>query len=210
MSLRLCIHPVNPQPRLIAEAALSVKSGRVIVFPTDSGYALGCCLEGKQASDRIRTIRQLEKNHHFTLICRNLSEIASYAFIDNPTYRLLKSHTPGAYTFLLKATPEVPRRLQHPKRRTIGIRVPDCPIALALLDELCEPLMSVSLILPSESDPLCDPDEIFDRLDKVVDVIIDGGYTPAQPTSVIDLYSSQPVIVREGRGDLSDFRPSSG
>jgi len=206
MSLCLHIHPEDPQPRLIQTAALHVKKGAVIVFPTDSGYALGCHLNDKGATDRIRSIRQLSEKHHFTLMCRDLSEIATYAFVDNPTYRLLKAHTPGAYTFLLKATPEVPRRLQQAKRKTIGVRVPDCKTALHLLEELQEPLMSVSLIMPGKVDPLFDPEEIYNHIHKMVDVIIDGGYTPAQPTSIIDLSSSQPIILREGKGDLTDFR----
>ena len=175
MSLLLSIHPKNPQDRLIQEAAELVRQGAVIVFHTDSGYALGCRLDDKQATDRIRLIRQLPEKHHFTLMCRDLSEIATYAFVDNFTYRFLKAHTPGAYTFLLKATSEVPRRLQHPKRKTIGIRVPDCKIALELLKAIEEPLMSVSLILPDETIPLHDPEEIHEKLDKIIDVIIDGG-----------------------------------
>lgn len=207
MAVFLPIHPENPQSRLIKQAVDIIQQGGVVIYPTDSGYALGCQLDDKAAADRIRQIRQLPEKHHFTLMCRDLSEIATYAVVDNSTYRLLKAHTPGAYTFLLKATPEVPRRLQHPKRKSIGIRVPDCKIALDLLTMLNEPLMSVSLIMPQETDPLFDPEDIHERLQGVVDVIIDGGYAGLKSTSVIDLYQNgQPVIVREGSGDLTDFR----
>ncbi|OGT06563.1 MAG: threonylcarbamoyl-AMP synthase [Gammaproteobacteria bacterium GWF2_41_13] len=209
MALFLHIHPDNPQARLLKQAIEIIKRGGIIIYPTDSGYALGCQLDNKAAADRIRQIRQLSETHHFTLMCRDLSEIATYAVVDNATYRLLKAHTPGAYTFLLKATPEVPRRLQHPKRKSIGIRVPDCRIALDLLAMLNEPLMSVSLIMPQETDPLFDPEEIYERLQNLVDIIIDGGYSGLASTSVIDLYqSNEPVIVREGSGDLTDFRNS--
>jgi len=199
------IHPQNPQQRLIDQSVEIIRDGGVIVYPTDSAYAIGCQLNNKEALDRIRQIRGLDKNHHFTLVCRDLSEIATYAEVDNSTFRLLKSLTPGAYTFLLKATKEVPKRLLHPKRKTIGIRVPDCPIALAMLETLGEPLMSSTLMMPGETMPMFDPDEIFERLDNRVDLVIDGGPCSLDPTSVIDLYDSTPVVIRAGKGNVSQF-----
>ncbi len=204
-SLFLHIHPENPQPRLIQQAIDVVRNGGIMVFPTDAAYVIGCHLEDKSAVDRIRALRQLDKKHHFTLICRDLSEIATYAHVNNPTYRLLKSHTPGPYTFILRATNEVPRRLQHPKRKTIGIRVPDCPIALSLLEELNEPLMCTTLIMPGQQDPLFDPENIDEKLSNQVDVIVDGGYGDVFPTSVIDLFHETPIIIRSGKGDTSEF-----
>ena len=175
MSDYLSIHPENPQQRLIAKAAAIVRKGGVIVYPTDSVYAIGCHIGDKQAMDRIRSIRQLDKNHNFTLMCRDLSELASYARVDNSAFRSLKAQTPGPFTFILPATSEVPRRLMHPKRKTIGLRVPDSPIAQALLDELGEPMMSVTLILPGDEYPLSDPYDIRAALEAHVDVLIDGG-----------------------------------
>jgi tRNA threonylcarbamoyl adenosine modification protein (Sua5/YciO/YrdC/YwlC family) len=199
------IHPEDPQPRLIRRVGDIVRQGGVIVYPTDSSYALGCGIGEKSALDRIRTIRRVDDKHNLTLVCRDLSEITTYAKIDNRDYRLLKSLTPGAYTFIHKATKQVPRRLQHPKRKIIGIRVPDHPIAQALLAELDEPLMSTTLILPDDDMPLTDPYEIRDLLDHVVDVIIDGGYCGFEPTTVVDMTGDTPEVVRLGKGDAGLF-----
>jgi tRNA threonylcarbamoyl adenosine modification protein (Sua5/YciO/YrdC/YwlC family) len=199
------IHPEDPQPRLIRRVGDIVRQGGVIVYPTDSSYALGCGIGEKNALDRIRGIRRLDDKHNLTLVCRDLSEITAYAKIDNRDYRLLKSLTPGAYTFIHKATKQVPRRLQHPKRKIIGIRVPDHPIAQALLAELDEPLMSTTLILPDDDMPLTDPYEIRDLLDHAVDVVIDGGYCGIEPTTVVDMTGDTPEVVRLGRGDAGLF-----
>ena len=199
------IHPENPQMRLIKQAAAMVRDGAVIVYPTDSCYALGCHLGDKDAVTRIRQIRGLDENHYMTLMCRDLSELARYARVGNVQFRLLKNNTPGSYTFILDATKEVPRRLQHPKRNTIGMRIPDHPVALALLEELGEPLLSSTLILPNEEQPLNDAEEIRDHLDHQVDLILDGGAVGLDPTTVIDLTGDAPVLVRAGRGDLSPF-----
>jgi tRNA threonylcarbamoyl adenosine modification protein (Sua5/YciO/YrdC/YwlC family) len=203
MSQFFQIHAETPQPRLIRQAVDLLRGGAVIVYPTDSGYALGCLIGDKDAIERIRQIRRLDERHNFTLVCRDLSEIATYAKVDNSTYRLLKLLTPGAYTFILEATREVPRRLQHPKRKTIGIRVPDNAIAQALLTELGEPLMSTTLILPGDELPLTDPYEFRGQLERQVDLIIDGGYGDLEPTTVIDLVDGVPVVVRQGKGDAS-------
>ncbi|WP_127477384.1 L-threonylcarbamoyladenylate synthase [Sulfurivermis fontis] len=203
MSQFFQIHAGTPQPRLIRQAADLLRGGAVIVYPTDSGYALGCLSGDKDAIERIRQIRRLDERHNFTLVCRDLSEIATYAKVDNSTYRLLKQLTPGPYTFILDATREVPRRLQHPKRKTIGIRVPDNAIAQALLAELGEPLMSTTLILPGDDLPLSDPYEFRSQLERQVDLIIDGGYGDLEPTTVIDLVDGVPVVVRQGKGDAS-------
>lgn len=203
MSQFFQIHAETPQPRLIRQAVDLLRGGAVIVYPTDSGYALGCLSGDKEAIERIRQIRRLDDRHNFTLVCRDLSEIATYAKVDNSTYRLLKLLTPGAYTFILDATREVPRRLQHPKRKTIGIRVPDNAIAQALLTELGEPLMSTTLILPGDELPLTDPYEFRGQLERLVDLIIDGGYGDLEPTTVIDLVDGVPVVVRQGKGDAS-------
>ncbi len=199
------IHPENPQPRLIKQAVELLRADSVIVYPTDSGYALGCHLGDKRSLDRIRRIRRLDENHNFTLVCRDLSEIGNYAKVDNTVYRLLRAHTPGPYTFILPATREVPRRLQHPKRRTIGIRVPANPIALALLEALGEPLMSTTLILPGERIPLSDPEDIRDRLEHQVDLIIDGGPGSVEPTTVVTFEPTGPMVVRRGLGDPAPF-----
>jgi tRNA threonylcarbamoyl adenosine modification protein (Sua5/YciO/YrdC/YwlC family) len=196
------IHPTHPQPRLIRQAVSIVREGGVIVYPTDSCYALGCLMGDKAAQERIRRIRQVDHRHHFTLVCRDLSEIAIYARVGNADYRLLKSLTPGAYTFLLKATHEVPRRLQNPKRKTIGIRVPDHPVAQALLEELGEPLMSSTLLLPGEDLPMTESYEIRERLEHEVDLVIDGGLCGTEPTTVIDLAGDHPELVRQGRGSI--------
>lgn len=199
------IHPDNPNPRLVRQAAALLREGAVIVYPTDSGYALGCHLEDKEAVARIRQIRNLDEQHHLTLVCRDLSELANYARVDNVQFRLLKHNTPGAYTFILQATKEVPRRLQHPKRSTVGVRIPDHPVALALLRELGEPLLSSTLILPGANFPLTDVDEIRAALEQTVDLIIEGGVVGIEPTTVIDLTGAAPQLLRAGRGELTPF-----
>lgn len=196
------IHPHNPQPRLIAQAARIIEDGGVVVYPTDSCYAIGCRLGEKAAVDRICRIRALERDHNFTLVCRDLSEIGTYARIDKADYRLLKALTPGPYTFILRATGEVPRRLQHPKRRTIGIRVPDHPIAQALLAALDQPLMSVTLQLPEDEFPLTDAGLIRDRLERRVDLVIDGGNCGLEPTTVLRLDGDGVSVERHGRGSV--------
>jgi tRNA threonylcarbamoyl adenosine modification protein (Sua5/YciO/YrdC/YwlC family) len=205
MSQFFQIHPENPQVRLIRQAATIVQEGGVIVYPTDSGYALGCHLGDKQALERIRKIRMLDEKHNFTLVCRDLSEVAIYAKVDNIAYRALRSHTPGPYTFVLLATNEVPRRLKHPKRKTIGLRVPDNAIAQSLLETLGEPMMSVTLILPGDDIPLLDPYDIRSVLQQQVDLVIDGGYCGMEATSVIDLSDENPVILRQGAGSTAEF-----
>lgn len=207
MSQYLELHPVNPQPRLVKRAVEIIRGGGVIAYPTDSSYALGCHIGDKTAMDRMARIRRIdEKRHDFTLVCRDLSEIATYAKVGNSEYRLLKSLTPGAYTFILPATREVPRRLQNPKRKTIGIRVPDSAIVRALLTELNEPIMSGSLILPGDSLPLSEPEEIRVRLERDLDLVIDGGHCGVEPTSVLDLSEEGVVrVLRAGRGDVSRF-----
>ena len=205
MSQFFTIHQDNPQPRLIKQAAEIVRSGLVIVYPTDSGYALGCHLGDKEAVMRIRKIRDVDDKHHMTLVCRDLSEIAHYSRVDNVQFRLLKSNTPGNYTFILNATKEVPKRLQHPKRNTIGLRIPDHPVALALLAELGEPLLSSSLILPGEEMAMHDAEEIRELLGHQVDLVIDGGMVGLDPTTVIDLTGEVPILVRRGKGDIKPF-----
>jgi tRNA threonylcarbamoyl adenosine modification protein (Sua5/YciO/YrdC/YwlC family) len=201
----LQIHPANPQPRLIAQAVTQLHDGDVLVYPTDSSYALGCRLGDKAAAERIRQIRQTDRHHNFTLVCRDLSEIATYAKVDNQRYRLLKAATPGPFTFILQATHEVPRRLQHPRRKTIGIRVPDHGIVRALLTALGEPIMSCTLTLPGDDWPLHDPEEIETRLSNSVDLIIDGGPGQREPTTVLDLTEAAPRLIRQGLGDASPF-----
>ena len=205
MSQFFQIHPDNPQARLVKQAVDIIRSGGVVVYQTDSAYALGCHIGDKRAVDKIRRIRQLDDKHNFTLVCRDLSEIATFAKVDNVNYRLLKATTPGPYTFILRATAEVPRRLLQQKRKTIGLRVPENAIARALLDELNEPLMSVTLIMPNDSDPLIDPYEIRALLEHEVDLIIDGGYCGLEMTTVIDLADEIPSLVRQGKGDLAPF-----
>lgn len=200
MSQFFAIHPDNPQARLIRQAVDILAAGGVVVVPTDSSYAIVCHLDDKGAVERIQRIRQLDKKHNFTLICRDLSEIATYARVDNTAYRLLKAHTPGPYTFLLRASAEVPRRLQHPKRKTIGIRVPEHAVLQALLMEHNQPLMSTSLILPGREFPETDADEIREQLERQVDLIVDGGHCGIEPTTVVDLTEPAPQIVRQGRG----------
>ncbi len=199
------IHPDDPQARLIRRTVDIVREGGVIVYPTDSSYALGCGIGEKNAMDRMRAIRRLDEKHHFTLVCRDLSEITTYAKIDNQAYRLLKTLTPGAYTFLHSATKQVPRRLQHPKRKAIGIRVPEHAITQALLAELDAPLMSTTLILPGDDMPMTDPYEIKDILGHAVDLVIDGGYCGLEPTSVVDMTEDPPKVLRHGKGDVSLF-----
>lgn len=199
------IHPDNPQPRLIRQAVECLKKGGILAYPTDSCYALGCQIGDKEAMQRIRDIRGVDERHHFTLMCRDLSEVSHYARVDNQQYRMLKSNTPGSYTFILQATKEVPRRLQHPKRATIGLRVPDHPVALALLEELDEPLLSSTLMLPGDEEPLSDGEEIRERLEKQVNLILDAGSCCIGMTTVIDLTGSEPVLVRAGKGSLEPF-----
>ena len=203
MSQYFSIHPDNPQHRLIAQAAEIVRRGGVIVYPTDSVYAIGCHIGDKQALERVRNIRRVDKNHNFTLLCRDLSELANYARVDNSDFRILKARTPGPFTFILPASSEVPKRLMHPKRKTVGIRVPDSPIAQALLEELGEPMMTVTLIMPGDEYPLTDPYDIRQTLESHVDVIIDGGYCGLEPTTVVDMTGDQPELRRQGMGDFS-------
>ncbi|AYH48137.1 threonylcarbamoyl-AMP synthase [Dickeya fangzhongdai] len=205
MSQFFYIHPQNPQPRLINQTVEILHKSGVIVYPTDSGYALGCMLEDKAAMERICRIRDLDQNHNFTLMCRDLSELSSYAYVDNAAFRLIKNNTPGNYTFILKATKEVPRRLMNEKRKTIGMRVPSNPIALELLAALNEPLMSTTLMLPGNDFAESDPEEIQEQLGKRVDLVIHGGFLGQQPTTVVDLTESVPVVVREGTGDVTPF-----
>lgn len=196
------VHPDNPQPRLIRETVRILRAGGIMSYPTDSCYALGCMIGNKAGMERVRAIRGVDAKHHFTLVCRDLSEIAHYARVDNRQYRLLKAATPGGYTFILEATREVPRRLLHPKRNTIGLRVPDHPVVSALLAELGEPILSMTLSLPDADRPLNDPWEIRERLEKQVDVILDAGACSLEPTTVIDLTGEVPEVVRHGKGEL--------
>jgi tRNA threonylcarbamoyl adenosine modification protein (Sua5/YciO/YrdC/YwlC family) len=206
MSQYLYVHPHDPQPRLIKQAVGMIREGAVIAYPTDSAYALGCPIGNKSAMERIIRLRNLDEKHNFTLLCRDLSDIATYARVDNATYRLLKAYTPGAYTFILEATSDVPRRLMHPKRKTIGIRIPDHVICQALLAELNEPLLTSTLIIPGETDPLNDPEEIRDQIGNRLDLIIDGGTSSLESTTVVDLTGDTPHVARIGRGDPSPFQ----
>lgn len=199
------VHPQDPQPRQIKKAADILRSGGVIVAPTDSSYALICCLDDKAAVDRIRRIRQIDEKHLMTLLCRDLRELGSYARVDNAAYRLLKMATPGAYTFILQASREVPRRLSHPSRKTIGLRIPDNPVIQALLEEIGEPLIGTTVILPDAEDPLTEGYEIQEQLQKLVDAVLDGGACGLLPTTVIDLTNGEPKLVRKGRADPSDI-----
>jgi len=205
MSQFFHIHPENPQLRLIRQAVQIIHGGGIVALPTDSCYALVCHLDDKAAVERLRRIRGVDDKHHLTLLCRDLSEIAQYARVDNSQYRLLKAATPGPYTFILEATKEVPRRLSHPSRKTIGLRVPENAIAHALLEELQQPLLGTTLILPGESDPLTDPDEVRSRLERQIDLVIDGGACSLDPTTVIDLSGDEPMLLRQGRGDAAMF-----
>ncbi len=205
MSQFFTLHPTHPEPRLIKRAAEIVRSGGVIAYPTDSCYALGCHIGDKTAMERIRKIRDVDERHHFTLVCRDLSEIGTFAKVNNAQYRLLKAHTPGSYTFILQATRELPRRIAHPKRATIGVRVPEHVAALALLAELGEPLLSSTLMLPNEAEPLNDAEEIRAKLNHQVDLILDGGACGVVPTTIIDLSGDEPILVRRGKGDSTVF-----
>ena len=205
MSQYFKIHPVNPQLRLLSRAAEIIREGGIVVYPTDSSYALGWHLGDKGALERVRRLRGIERDHDFTLACRDLSDISIYARVENSAYRLLKSLTPGPYTFVLKATHELPKRLQDPKKRSIGIRVPDNEIAQMLIGALGEPLMSSTLLLPGDSLPMTEPEEIRDRLARQIDLVIDGGHCGVEPTSVLDLSGDEVVVVRRGKGDVSAF-----
>jgi len=203
MSQYFSIHPVNPQLRLIKSAVAMIKQGALVVYPTDSCYAFGCHIGDKDALERIRRIRELDDKHNFTLVCRDLSELGNYAFVDNATFRLLRNYTPGPYTFILRASREVPRRMQVAKRKTIGLRIPDHPVALSLLEELGEPLMSSTLILPGEETIMTDPEEMRDRLANKVDLIIDGGNCGFEPTTVVNMEDSSYEILRQGKGEFN-------
>ncbi len=205
MAQYFAMHVRNPQPRLIAKAVEIVRDGGLMVYPTDSCYALGCQIGDKTAMERIRRIRQVDERHHLTLVCRDLSELGQYAVVDNSQYRMLRAATPGSYTFILKATREVPKRLLNPKRNTIGLRVPDHPVVNALLEEMHEPILSSTLILPGDGLPLNDGEEIRERLGQDVDVILDGGSCGIEMTTVVDLTSEMPSIVRQGRGSAAPF-----
>jgi len=205
MSQFFSIHPENPQIRLINQVVDIIQRGGVVVYPTDSGYALGCQLGEKNAVDQIRRIKKVDDKHHLTLVCRDLSELSHYAKVDNVAYRLIKSHTPGPYTFILKATSEVPRRLLHAKRKTIGLRVPDNRIAQDMLGSLNEPIMSSTLILPGEDMPMTDPYEIRDLLGNQVDAVIDGGFCGMEETTIVDFTGDAPEVVREGAG-IADWQ----
>ncbi|MEX0618741.1 MAG: L-threonylcarbamoyladenylate synthase [Pseudohongiellaceae bacterium] len=202
----LQVHTVNPEPRHIKRAVQVLQKGGVIIYPTDSTYALGCRMGDKTALERIRRIRRLDEKHHFTLVCLDLSSLSVYAQVDNSAYRILKAYTPGAYTFILKATPEVPRRLMHPKRRTIGIRVPGNPVARALLGQFGEPIMSTSLLLPEDEQALTDAYEMRIRLNNQVDLIVDGGPCSLTPTTVVDLVGGTAEVIRTGKGDPEPFK----
>lgn len=205
MSQYFSLHPTHPESRLVRRAVDIVRSGGVIAYPTDSSYAIGCHIGDKSAMERIRRIRGVDERHHFTLMCRDLSDIGTYAKVDNAQYRLLKANTPGAYTFILKATRELPRRLSHPKRATVGVRVPEHPVALALLADLREPLLTSTLILPGQAMPMSDAPQIRDVLEHQLDLIIDGGHCGSAPTTVIDLSGDVPHLVRVGKGDVASF-----
>jgi tRNA threonylcarbamoyl adenosine modification protein (Sua5/YciO/YrdC/YwlC family) len=205
MTQHFQIHPENPQPRLVKQAAAIIQGGGIVAVPTDSAYALVGRLDDKGAVERLRRIRGVDEKHHLTLLCRDLSEIAQYARVDNQQYRLLKAATPGPYTVVLEATREVPRRLSHPSRKTIGLRVPENRILLALLEELGEPVIGTTLQLPGDAHVLSDPDEVLARLGKQVDLVIDGGAGTLEPTTIIDLTGPEPVLLRQGRGDAAAF-----
>ena len=205
MSRILNVHPETPQRRLLQQAAAAIRDGAVIAYPTDSSYALGCHMGDKKALDRIRAIRRLGDNHNFTLVCRDLSELGTYAQVNTTAYRLLKAMTPGPYTFVLKATRDVPRRLQHPKRKTIGLRVPAHPVVHGLVEALGEPLMSVTLVLPGEELPMTDPEQIAETLYHQVDLVLDAGLGGMDPTTVIDLTEDVPRVLRQGVGPVPDF-----
>ena len=206
MSQFFTIHPQNPQKRLISQIVAIMQTGGVIVYPTDSSYALGCHIGDKTAMEKISRIRQTDKNHNFTLVCRDLSEIGTYAKVNNAAFRLMKSITPGPYTFILKATHEVPRRLQNPKRKTIGLRVPDHAIAQAILEDLGEPIMSSTLIMPGKNMPETEPETIRELLENHVELIIDGGHCGFEPTTIVDMMDEPPQILRHGKGPINIFK----
>ena len=197
------VHPTNPQPRLLKQAVQILHDGGVAAIPTDSSYALVCHLDDKAAAEQLRRLRGVDERHHLTLLCRDLSELASYARVDNKQYRLLKAATPGPFTFILEATREVPRRVSHPSRRTIGLRVPAHPVTSSLLEQLGQPLLATTLIAPGESEPINDPQEIRARYEKLIQAIVDAGACPMQPTTVVDLTTTPPTLLRQGRGDAS-------
>ena len=205
MSQYFAVHPTHPQPRLIAQAAAIIRDGGVIAYPTDSCYAIGCRIGDKEAMQRLRAIRKIDDKHHLTLMCRDLSEIANYAQVDNVQYRLLKKLTPGSYTFILRASREVPRRLLHPRRKTIGVRVPEHAVAKALLAELGEPLLSATLALPGDAAPLNDAQEIRERLEHALDLVLDGGSCGIDPTTMVDLTGAAPQLLRLGKGSVEPF-----
>ena len=205
MSQFFAIHPTHPETRLIKRAVDIVRKGGVIAYPTDSCYAIGCHIGDKHAMERIRRIRGVDERHHFTLMCRDLSDIGNFAKVDNAQYRLLKAHTPGTFTFILDATRELPRRLAHPKRATVGVRVPEHPVTHALLTELNEPLLSSTMMLPGEIEPLNDAETIRKKLEHQLDLILDGGACGVTPTTVIDLSGDAPTLVRRGKGDIASF-----
>ena len=201
MAQHFSVHPDNPQPRLLKQAAALLTEGGVLAVPTDSSYALACQLDDKAAADQLRRIRQVDDKHHLTLLCRDLRELANYARVDNAQFRLLKNATPGPFTFILEASKEVPRRVSHPQRKTIGLRVPEHPALQALLEVHGAPLLATTLILPGETEPLNDPEEILERLDKQIAGVIDSGACPLEPTTVVDLSGDAPEVLRRGRGD---------
>lgn len=205
MTQHWILHPDNPQPRLLKQAAERLRAGELVVMPTDASYVLACQIGDKAALERLRRLRELDETHHLTLLCRDLSEIGTYAKVDNPVFRLLKANTPGAYTFILSGTREVPRRLLHPKKQTIGIRVPSHPVALGLLELLDEPLLSTTLQMPGDDEPLNDPEEIIMRIGKRVDVVLDSGFGGLSSTTVVDLTEDSPQVLRVGLGDPAPF-----
>lgn len=205
MSQYFAVHPTHPQPRLIAQSAAIIRAGGVIAYPTDSCYAIGCQIGDKDAMQRLRNIRKIDDKHHLTLMCRDLSEIATYAQVDNVQYRLLRKLTPGSYTFILRASREVPRRLLHPRRKTIGMRVPEHAVARALLAELGEPLLSATLSLPGDALPLNDGEEIRTRLEHALDLVLDAGSCGIEPTTMVDLTGAAPELLRQGKGSLDPF-----
>lgn len=201
------VHPENPQKRLIKQAVEMIHKGAVVVYPTDASYAIGCAIGMKAPLETIIRLRRLEKNHHFTIMCRDLSELAVYARVDNVAFRLLRNNTPGPYTFILRATSETPRRLLHPKRKSVGLRIPDNPVALALLEELGEPLLTSTLLLPGDEYPMIDPEEINERIGNQVDLILDGGWGEMEITTVVDLFDDHVEVLRVGKGDPAPFQP---
>ena len=205
MSQFFTLHPTHPEARLVKRAVDIVRKGGLIAYPTDSCYALGCHIGDKSAMERIRRVRGVDDRHHFTLVCRDLSDIGTFAKVNNAQYRLLKAHTPGSYTFILEATRELPRRLAHPKRATVGVRVPEHPVTHALLTELNEPLLSSTLMLPGDENPLNDAESIRARLEHEVDLILDGGVCGIEPTTVIDLSGAEPILIRKGKGDIASI-----